>query len=59
MTGRELIKWILDNHAEDCVIEVQYRDEDRVYEGTDKNPWLITTSTGKDEYGWNYNRVIL
>ena len=58
MTGRELIKWILDNHAEYCMIEVQYRDKDRVYEGTDKDPLLITTPPGQDEYGW-YNRVIL
>ncbi len=33
MTGRELIKWIQDNHAEDKKVIVQYRDAGGAYYG--------------------------
>lgn len=33
MTGRELIKWIQDNHAEDKKVIVQYRDSGGTYYG--------------------------
>ena len=35
MTGRELIKWIKDNKAEDYEVRVQYRDNGGYYTGTD------------------------
>ena len=33
MTGAELIKWIEDNHAEDMLMVIQYRDSGGAYEG--------------------------
>ena len=33
MTGRELIKWIQDTHAEDKQVIVQYRDAGGTYYG--------------------------
>lgn len=33
MTGRDLIKWITDNHAEDMPVAVQYRDGGGNYYG--------------------------
>ena len=31
MTGRELIKWIQDNHAEDLVVLIEHRDSGGSY----------------------------
>ena len=58
MTGRELIKWILDNKAEDAKIEVQYRDSGGDYPETDEVLYLID-ETGKDKTGWCYRRIVL
>ena len=35
MTGQELIDWIINNHAEQMDIEIQYRDGGGYYYGTD------------------------
>ena len=35
MTGKELIDFIRMNHAEDAIVEVQYRDDVGCYSGTD------------------------
>ena len=58
MTGRELIKWILDNKAEDKKIEIQYRDSGGDYPGTDEILYL-EENKGTDSDGWQYERVVL
>ena len=58
MTGRDLIKWILENKAEDTEFEVQYRDNGGDYYGTDKNLYLLE-DPGKTENGWQYRRILL
>lgn len=58
MTGRDLIKWILENKAEDTEFEVQYRDNGGDYHGTDKNLYILE-DTGKTENGWQYRRILL
>ena len=58
MTGRELIKWILDHKAENKKIEIQYRDSGGDYPGTDEILYLIE-EVGKDSDGWQYDRVVL
>ena len=35
MTGRELIEYIQEKHAEDMLICVQYRDGGGIYDGAD------------------------
>ena len=58
MTGRELIKWILDHKAEDKKIEIQYRDGGGDYNGTDERLYLIE-EFGTDSNGWQYDRIVL
>lgn len=58
MAGRELMKWILDNEAEDAKIEVQYRDSGGDYEGTDATLYLMD-ETCQDKDGWTYRRIVL
>lgn len=58
MTGRELIKWVLDNNAENAEFEVQYRDSGGDYDGTDKDLYLVA-ETAKDKDGRSYKRVVL
>lgn len=58
MTGRELIKWILDNKAENDQFEVQYRDTEGEYYDTDKTLYLIKENA-TDENGWQYMRVVM
>ncbi len=58
MTGRELIQWILENKVEDSEVEVQYRDKNMNYAGTDKNLYLID-ETAQDSSGWTYSRIVL
>lgn len=63
MTGRELMKWILDNNAEDLPFEVQYRDSGGDYHGTDERLYLIVEKSEKTvedlPYKWQYTRVVL
>lgn len=60
MTGREFIKWILDNEVEDCPIEIVYRTPDgKFFPETDKYFVLDIDEKGKDEFRWNYRRVLL
>lgn len=58
MTGRELIKWILDHKAEDKKIEIQYRDSGGDYHGTDEILYL-EEDFGTDSNGWQYDRIVL
>ncbi len=58
MTGRDLIKWILDHKAEDKKIEIQYRDSGGDYPGTDERLYL-DECVGKDSDGWQYDRIVL
>lgn len=62
MTGGELIKYIQWHHLEDCVIEVQYRDDGGYYFGTDPEPVLCKIEAFKDDR-WTYtvpfDRLIL
>lgn len=58
MTGRELIRWILDNKAEDLPVEIQYRDSGGYYIGTD-TMLCLEIETANDEEDWQYQRVVL
>ncbi len=58
MTGRELILWILENNAEDHKIEVQYRDSDQDFPGTDDTLYL-NFEVKQDQDGWNYQCIVL
>ena len=58
MTGRELIQWILYNKLENSEAEVQYRNKEMSYTGTDKTLYLID-ETAKDSSGWTYSRIVL
>ena len=33
MTGKQLIEWIKDNHAEEMLVCIQYRDDGGIYYG--------------------------
>lgn len=64
MTGRELIKWILDHEAENLPIEINYRDKLGGYcDGTTDQLYLeieigekINKETGRC---WQYQKVVL
>lgn len=58
MTGRDLIKWILDNKAEDKQVEIQYRDEGGDYSGTDAF-LRLEIEDARDATGWCYKRIVL
>lgn len=58
MTGRELIKWILDNEAETMKFEVQCRDDNFNCFGIDGH-LLLKEDIGKDPFGWTYKRILL
>ena len=58
MTGRELIKWILDHKAENMNFEVQCRDDNLNCFGIDDR-LLLEKDTGKDSFGWTYDRILL
>lgn len=47
MTGKELIKWIEDNHAEDYEIEIVYRDDGGYYYGSDDTLELEIVKAGQ------------
>lgn len=56
MTGRELIKYIQENHAEDMLVCVQFRDAGGLYNGADDATPLmgrVTKIEGLEEYGYN------
>ena len=40
MTINELYKWAVQNGVEDYNIEIQYRDDGGIYDGTDKELYL-------------------
>lgn len=51
MTGKELIQWIIENHAEDKIVVIEHRDEGGTYHSAERlgeftNPMLAET---KDE----------
>ncbi len=55
MKGKELIKWIQDNHAEELKIVVQYRDGGGSYYGGDNaEPCLAMVG---EEVGGEYDIV--
>ena len=60
MTGRELIKWILDNEAEDLPIEVNYRDKFGGYcDGTTDQLCLEIIFCEKKSAETGYRKVVL
>lgn len=62
MTGKELIKWIEDNHAQDYEIEIVYRDEGGYYYGSDNRLELEIVKSGQysNSVGQtNYDRILL
>ena len=69
MTGRELIKYIQDHHAEDMPICVQYRDGGGLYNGADDATPLMGHVTKRGEmnncneydvtHGHDINAIIL
>ena len=62
MTGRELIEYIQRKHLEDCVVEVQYRDDGGYYFGTDPEPILYKIEALEDDrwaYTMPFDRLIL
>ena len=48
MTGGELVKYIQRHHLENHVIEIQYRDDDGFYYGTDWEPLLCEIQAFED-----------
>ena len=54
MTGKELIKWILNNNAEDLPVVIQYRDSGGLYSGGEylDEPALGVCSKNTDDYIW-------
>jgi len=62
MTGRELIEYIQRHKLEDCVVEVQYRDDGGYYFGTDPEPILYKIEALEDDrwaYTMPFDRLIL
>ena len=62
MTGKELIKWIEDNHAQDYEIEIVYRDDIGYYHGSDDRLELEIVKAGQDSNGGEpkyYDRILL
>ena len=63
MTGKELIKWIIDHKAEDVIVEVAYRDEGGLYFGTDAEiaPIIVGKNVNFNMYigKKEYERLIL
>lgn len=63
MTGKELIKWIQDNNAEDLPIEIQYQDSGGCYYGTEKEyvKPIIVEANEKTEFSGceNYRRIVI
>ena len=53
MTGRELIEYIQEHHAEDMLVCVQYRDGGGIYDGADDTTPLMGHVTKLHE-GDNY-----
>lgn len=63
MTGKELIKWIQENNAEDLPIEIQYQDGGGCYYGTEKqyvNPTIIDANEQTRYSGCeSYKRIVI